>query len=60
MAVVPDYVIVIVVGAILLEGFALVALTYLMWKATEKAKEALMRGDVLIDGEEVSDLEELE
>ena len=41
MADIPDIVVWIVVGAIVVEGFALMVLTYLMWKASEKQKEVL-------------------
>jgi len=38
MAEIPEYMVWIVVGAIVVEGIALVILTYLIWKSSERMK----------------------
>ena len=46
MAEIPDIVVWIVVGAIIVEGLALMILTYLMWRASEKKKEELAVAEI--------------
>ena len=58
MADIPDIVVWIVVGAIIVEGFALMILTYLMWRASEKQKEELAKTEVQDTGPEEEIVEE--